>query len=128
MAQVIVDNSNIGGNGNTNITFQASSNVTFYINGPTATNDLSIASGAILQLSSTASSSINLTFANGLATQQALIAGNLIINSNNSNNNTFTTTTINTGTGVVVANGGAITNNGGVVNSNGALYFENGSS
>ena len=121
IAKLTVDN-------NTDISLQsAASGITLSVNGPTATTNLSVTSGSILQLSSTGTNQITLNFIT-TASQQGNIAGTLVLNSNTSNNNTFNTSSVST-TVVTVASGGAITNNGGVVTSNAAtLNFSSGSS
>ena len=81
---------------------------TLTISGGTGT-DLDIPLGSTLQLSSTGANQIGIAF--NPATQDATIAGSLILNSNTALSNSYTSTNSNT----VVT--GTITNNGGVINS-----------
>jgi hypothetical protein len=112
--------------GSTNVSLQSVAAVTLSINGPTATNNLQIASGSTLQLSSTGTNSINLRIVT-TASQKGDISGTLVVNSNTNSDNTFTSNTVGT-TVVTVGSGGAITNNGGTITSTAAtLVFGAGS-
>jgi hypothetical protein len=107
--------------GNTNVSLQAATTNILQINGPTTTNNLSIASGSTLQLG-TGTGTLTLNFLT-TASQRGDISGTLALNLNS----TFTTTTVAT-TVVTVANGGVITNNNGTVTSSVAtLSFAAGS-
>ena len=128
VSQIIVDNSNAGTNGNTNITLAAFNNsTTLTINGQASegiSNSLSIANGATLQIgSSNINSALSIVLS---ASQTGNIAGALILNSNISNNNTFNSGAITKSPGVTVT--GTITNNGGIVTGSATgLTFASGS-
>ncbi len=117
--QLIINNS-------TDVSLQSAAAAVLSINGPSASTNLQIAASSVLQLSSAAAASINLTIVT-TANQTGDISGSLVLNANTSSNNTFTTSSVGT-TVVTVANGGSIINNGGAVTSTAAtLVFAPGS-
>jgi hypothetical protein len=114
--QIIVDNSEIGLNSNTNVTFvSAGAGNSLDINGPAATDNLIIASGATLDLGGL-TPTFNFRFQT-TTTQQGSIAGTLIVR----NGNSFLTSSITTGTGVQVLSGGSIRNIGTTANTGGTI-------
>jgi hypothetical protein len=113
-------------NSNTNVSLQSSSAAILSINGLTLTNNLVIANGSTLQLSSTGINSLDIRIVT-TASQRADISGSLIINANGLNSNSLTTNTVGT-TIFTVSNTGIITNNGGLFTSSAAtLVFAAGS-
>jgi hypothetical protein len=113
-------------NSNTNVSLQSSSVAILSINGLTLTNNLVIANGSTLQLSSTGINSLDIRIVT-TASQRADISGSLIINANGLNSNSLTTSTVGT-TIFTVSNTGIITNNGGLFTSSAAtLVFAAGS-
>lgn len=94
--------------GNTDVSLQAATTNTLSINGPTLTNNLSIAAGSTLQLG-TGTGTLGLTMIT-TASQRGDISGTLAINTNS----TFTSSGVATNL-FTVASGGAITNNNGTV-------------
>jgi putative NADPH-quinone reductase len=114
--RVIVDNTDIGANTNTNVTFvSAAAGNNLDINGPTATDNLVIAAGATLDLGGL-TPTFNLRFQT-MPTQQGDISGTLIVR----NGNTFLTNTITSGNGVQVKNGASIRNIGTTANTGGTV-------
>lgn len=107
--------------GSTDVSLQAATTNTLSINGPTLTNNLSIAAGSTLQLG-TGTGTLSLAMIT-TASQRGDISGTLTINTNS----TFTSSGVATNL-FTVASGGAITNNNGTVTATtGTLNFASGS-
>lgn len=97
---------------NTNVSFFSTAAKVLTIRGTTATVNLQIETGSVLQISSTGANRLDITY-NNVGGQLADISGDLIINPNTAFNNSYITTYSTTIT--TVNTGGRIINNGGVV-------------
>ncbi len=97
---------------NTNVSLQSTGDKTLTIRGVTATVNFLIEAGSVLQISSTGTNRLGITY-NNVSGQLGSIYGQFIINPNDAKTNWYTTTYSTTITSVY--SGAKIINNGGVI-------------